>query len=83
MRADGPVDEVVTGFWYRWARMIERRPKLPAFLALATVVAIALPIFSLHLGLDDAGSDPPGTTTLQAYNLLAKGFGPVLVARSS
>ncbi len=76
LRADGPVDEVVTGFWYRWARMIERRPKLPAFLALATVVAIALPIFSLHLGLDDAGSDPPGTTTLQAYNLLAKGFGP-------
>ena len=33
LRADGPVDEVVTGFWYRWARMIERRPKLPAFLA--------------------------------------------------
>ena len=44
LRADGPVDEVVTGFWYRWARMIERRPKLPVFLALATVVAIALPI---------------------------------------
>jgi putative drug exporter of the RND superfamily len=76
LRATGPVDEVVTGFWYRWARMIERRPKLPALLALATVVVISLPTLSLHLGLDDAGSDPPGTTTLQAYNLLAKGFGP-------
>jgi RND superfamily putative drug exporter len=76
LRANGPVNEVVTGFWYRWARMIERRPKLPALLALATVLTIALPIFSLHLGLDDAGSDPPGTTTLQAYNLLSEGFGP-------
>ena len=76
LNTDGPVDEVVTGFWYRWAQMIERRPKLPALLALGAVVVIALPIFSLRLGLDDAGSDPPGTTTLQAYNLLAKGFGP-------
>ena len=36
-------DEVVTGFWYGWARMIERRPRVPALLSLATVVAIALP----------------------------------------
>jgi RND superfamily putative drug exporter len=76
LRANGPADEVATGSWYRWARMIERRPKLPAVLAAVTVVVIALPTLSLHLGLDDAGSDPPGTTTLQAYNLLAKGFGP-------
>jgi len=76
LRADGPVDEHITGFWYRWATAIERRPVLPALAALAAVVVIALPIFSLHLGLDDAGSDPPGSTTLQAYDLLAKGFGP-------
>ncbi len=48
----------------------------PPSLALAAVVVIALPIFSLRLGLDDAGSDPAGTTTRQAYDLLAKGFGP-------
>jgi hypothetical protein len=45
-------------------------------LALAAVIVIALPVFSLRLGLDDAGSDPPGTTTRQAYTLLAEGFGP-------
>jgi RND superfamily putative drug exporter len=76
MRKTGPVAEEVTGFWRRWARTIERRPVLPAAVALATVVVIALPFFSLHLGLDDAGSDPSNTTTRQAYDLLAKGFGP-------
>src|ERR1039458_1588151 len=76
MRKTGPVAEEVTGFWRRWAAAIERRPVLPAAVALATVVVIALPFFSLHLGLDDAGSDPSNTTTRQAYDLLAKGFGP-------
>jgi putative drug exporter of the RND superfamily len=76
LRATGPVTEEVAGFWRRWAKGIERRPVLPAVLALAAVVVIALPIFSLRLGLDDAGSDPSGTTSHQAYELLAEGFGP-------
>jgi putative drug exporter of the RND superfamily len=76
MRATGPVDEEVTGFWMRWATMIERRPVLPAVAAFGVVVVLALPIFTLHLGLDDAGSDPTSTTTHKAYDLLAKGFGP-------
>ena len=76
LRATGPADEDSTGFWPRWATAIEHRPVLPAVFALAAVIVIALPVFSLRLGLDDAGSDPPGTTTHQAYNLLAEGFGP-------
>jgi RND superfamily putative drug exporter len=76
LRATGPADDDSTGFWHRWATAIEHRPVLPAVLALAAVIVIALPIFSLRLGLDDAGSDPPGTTTHQAYNLVAEGFGP-------
>jgi RND superfamily putative drug exporter len=76
MQATGPVAEEVTGFWRRWATAIERRPVLPAVAALAAVVVLALPFFSLRLGLDDAGSDPAGTTTRLAYDLLAQGFGP-------
>jgi RND superfamily putative drug exporter len=76
MKASGSVDDDVTGFWYRWAKGIERRPVLPAMAALAAVIVIALPIFSLHLGLDDAGSDPSSTTTHEAYDLLSEGFGP-------
>jgi putative drug exporter of the RND superfamily len=40
------------------------------------MAVIAVPVFTLHLGLDDAGADPASSTTRQAYDLLAKGFGP-------
>jgi putative drug exporter of the RND superfamily len=76
MRETGPIDEVEAGLWYRWARFIERRPKLPATIALLIVVGLALPMFTLRLGLDDASSDPAGSTTNTAYHLLADGFGP-------
>jgi RND superfamily putative drug exporter len=76
MEASGPQPELVVGFWRRWAEGLQRRPILPAIVALGVVVVIALPIFTLRLGLDDAGSDPSSTTSRQAYDLLAKGFGP-------
>ena len=76
LAASGPIAEEATGFWRRWAEAIRRHPVLPALAALAVVVVIALPVFTLRLGLDDAGSDPSTTTTHQAYELLAKGFGP-------
>ena len=65
-----------TGFWPRWADLVRRRPALPALGALAVVVVVALPFFSLRLGSADQGNDPAGTTTRQAYDLLARGFGP-------
>ena len=37
---------------------------------------LASPILALRLGSADAGTDAKGTTTRQAYDLLAKGFGP-------
>ncbi|HEY6469985.1 MAG TPA: MMPL family transporter [Candidatus Dormibacteraeota bacterium] len=77
LRESGPEREAMTaGFWYRWSRSIERRTSLRAALGLLVVVIVALPVFSLHLGLDDAGTDPPSSTTWQAYELLTKGFGP-------
>jgi RND superfamily putative drug exporter len=64
------------GFWPRWALTIQKRPILPAVIALAIVVLVALPFFSLRLGSSDQGNDPVGTTTREAYDLLAQGFGP-------
>jgi putative drug exporter of the RND superfamily len=64
------------GFWPRWADRIQRRPAFSAAAALLVIVIVALPFFSLRLGSTDQGSDPSGTTTRVAYDLLAKGFGP-------
>jgi putative drug exporter of the RND superfamily len=64
------------GFWMRWARFIEGRSRILALFALGIIVVVALPFFSLRLGLSDAGNDPVTSTTRQAYNLLAEGFGP-------
>ena len=49
---------------------------MPAVVALVVIVLVALPFFSLRLGSSDQGNDPTGTTTREAYDLLAKGFGP-------
>jgi putative drug exporter of the RND superfamily len=64
------------GFWPKWADFIRQRPVLPAIVALIIIVLVALPFFSLRLGTSDQGNDPTSTTTRQAYDLLAKGFGP-------
>jgi RND superfamily putative drug exporter len=62
--------------WGRWARILRARPALIASLSAALMLIIAIPFFSMRLGSSDAGSDPAGTTTRTAYDLLAKGFGP-------
>lgn len=72
----GPEPEVTTGFAARWSAFVERRPKLLGALALLVITVLALPTLGLRLGTSDQGNDPKGTTTRQAYDLLADGFGP-------
>jgi RND superfamily putative drug exporter len=62
--------------WARWANTLQKRPALFAALAAAAMLIIAVPVLSLRLGSIDAASDPTSTTTYQAYELLARGFGP-------
>ena len=64
------------GFWYRWSRVVQRRPLPFAVLAVALVAVLAIPFFSMRLAFADAGNDPIGQTTRQAFDLLARGFGP-------
>jgi RND superfamily putative drug exporter len=49
---------------------------LIATVSMAVMLIIAIPFLSMRLGSADSGSDPAGTTTRKAYDLLAKGFGP-------
>jgi RND superfamily putative drug exporter len=64
------------GFWFRWSRVIQRHPWRSGGAALATLVVLALPLFSMRLAFTDAGNDPTSLTTRQAFDLLAQGFGP-------
>ena len=64
-----------TGLWARWARVIERRPVVPAVIAAAIIALLAIPFFSMRLGSSDQGNDPSGTTTRKGYDLIAQGFG--------
>jgi RND superfamily putative drug exporter len=78
LAASGPriVGSGTSGFWPRWAGLVARRPALPALAALAVIAVLAIPFFSLRLGSADQGNDATGTTTRQAYDMLATGFGP-------
>jgi RND superfamily putative drug exporter len=64
------------GFWLRWANRVQRRPAVTAIAATALMLALAAPALGLRLASSDAGNDPTSQTTRQAYDLLAKGFGP-------
>ena len=64
------------GFWYRWSRTVQRHPVVAGLAAILILVCLALPMFSMRQAFTDAGNDPPSTTTRQAFDALATGFGP-------
>jgi RND superfamily putative drug exporter len=76
------------GLWSRWAGTVQRRAVL-AIAAAAVMLVLAIPLLSIRLGSSDAGNDPASSTSRQAYDLLADGFGPgfngplILVAQTS
>jgi putative drug exporter of the RND superfamily len=60
----------------RWARMLTARPWLAAIGGTLILLLLAMPFTTLRLGQPDDGNDAPSTTTRQAYDKLAEGFGP-------
>jgi RND superfamily putative drug exporter len=75
-RRAGPAGDDRPGFWMRWVRRVQRRPAVTAIAATALMLVLAAPALGLRLASSDAGNDPASQTTRQAYDLLAKGFGP-------
>lgn len=74
--AAGAAKEPDSRGWIRWAGLVERRPAVFAAVALVIAIVLALPFFSMRLGVSDQGNDPVDRTTRQAYDALAEGFGP-------
>ncbi|GAA2085989.1 MMPL family transporter [Streptomyces albiaxialis] len=62
--------------WRALAEAVQRRP-LPALAAaVVALLALSAPALDMRLGFADAGNDPRGSTSREAYDLLAEGFGP-------
>ena len=62
--------------WRRWAEWVSERPWTATVVALAILIALALPVLQLQLGQNDISALPKETTSRQAYDSLNKGFGP-------
>lgn len=62
--------------WRTWARFVQRRPWPALVVALAALGALCVPALSMQLGFADAGNDQRTSTSRQAYDLIAEGFGP-------
>ena len=72
-RAPKPLNETLA---YRFSRFVQNRPWTIALSTALFLVVLALPILGLRLGFGDEGNFSEETTTRQAYDLLAEGFGP-------
>jgi putative drug exporter of the RND superfamily len=71
-RAAKPVRET---YAYRWSRIIQHNPWRWFIGATALLVVLAAPVTSMRLGWADEGNFAKDSSTRQAYDLLARGFG--------
>jgi len=69
-------------FWFKWSRLVQRRP-LPMLAAgIAILVFLTIPLFSIRLGFGDTGNLPETQTARRAYDMLADGWGPGIGGRT-
>ena len=73
------------GLWAKWAADIAKAPVIAGLVALAILIPLTIPLFSLSLGQQDTAALSKSTTARQAYDLLSKYFGagvngPLIIA---
>jgi RND superfamily putative drug exporter len=71
-----PVEGDETSPAARWSHAVQRRPWQAALVATAILLALSAPALGMRLGFPDAGNDPAGTMTRQAYDMISTAFGP-------
>jgi putative drug exporter of the RND superfamily len=69
-------DRATDGLWAKWARDIAKQPLIAGVVALAILIPLTIPLFSLSLGQPDTAALSKSTTARQAYDLISKNFGP-------
>ena len=61
--------------WLAWSRFVDRHRILAGIVGVALLLALAWPFLSVRFGFPDAGNNRETTSTRQAYDMLADGFG--------
>lgn len=61
--------------WLGWSRFVDRHRIVAAIVGVATLLALALPFLDVRFGFPDAGNNREETSSRQAYDMLADGFG--------
>src|SRR5579884_3181315 len=62
--------------WRRWSEIVQSHPWPLALVTVLAMLALLFPVFGLRLANSDAGNDATSQSTRQAYDMLARGFGP-------
>jgi putative drug exporter of the RND superfamily len=62
--------------WLAWSRLIDRHRIVAFVVGTGALLALASPFLGVTFGFPDAGNNRESTSTRQAYDLLADGFGP-------
>jgi RND superfamily putative drug exporter len=62
--------------WRKLADGVQRRPVAALAVGLIVLIGLAVPALGMRLGFADASTDPAGSTTREAYDLMTEGFGP-------
>ena len=80
-----PEEHAKKGLWAKWAHEISKRPIVAGIAALAILIPLMIPLFSLSLGQQDTAALSKSTTSRQAYDLISQNFGagvngPLLIA---
>ncbi len=74
--AAAPAPARSRGFWRGWSRVVRDHPWPMAIISMLIMLLLLIPLNSLRLDSSDAGNDPANTSTRQAFDMLAAGFGP-------
>jgi RND superfamily putative drug exporter len=63
------------GFWAGWGRFVAHHPIVTGLVALAALLALAIPALTMWLGQEDNGALPQSTQSRQSYDAMTQGFG--------
>jgi RND superfamily putative drug exporter len=64
------------GFWFRWSRLVQRRPWPAMVISALVIIVLGIPVFSMRLGFPGDQTQPTSKTSRRAYDLFTQGFGP-------